>query len=127
MDLEDNEWGVDNLLDKYKGKKIDYLITDKKEFNDMNFLLSSLKSKNTNKYKLGNSFNISKSKLTKNKEKDNYNLNTEISMDINRPKTIDVSLEDKKQKQTMKIYPLLISMKIICAIHVKRILFRNTA
>ena len=98
MDLEDNEWGVDNLLDKYKGKKIDYLITDKKEFNDMNFLLSSLKSKNTNKYKLGNSFNISKSKLTKNKEKDNYNLNTEISMDINRPKTIDVSLEDKEAK-----------------------------
>ena len=98
MDLEDNEWEVKNIMDKYKGKKIDYLITDKKEFNDMNFLLSNLKSKNTNKYKLGNSFNLSKSKLTKSKEKDNYNLNTKISMDINKPKTIDVSLEDKEAK-----------------------------
>ena len=101
IQLEDNEKEAKSLLDKYKGKKIDYLLTDKKEINDMNFLLSSLKSKNNNKYKLGNSFNISKSKLTNNKEKDkdNYFVKTELNND-NKFKLVkrDLESDDKDKK-----------------------------
>ena len=101
IQLEDSEKEAKSLLDKYKGKKIDYLLTDKKEINDMNFLLSSLKSKNNNKYKLGNSFNISKSKLTNNKEKDkdNYFVKTELNND-NKFKLVkrDLESDDKDKK-----------------------------
>lgn len=64
-------------------------------------LLSSLKSKNNNKYKLGNSFNISKSKLTNNKEKDkdNYFIKTEVNND-NKFKLVKRELEsDDKDKK----------------------------
>ena len=101
IQLEDSEKEAKSLLDKYKGKKIDYLLTDKNEINDINFLLSSLKSKNNNKYKLGNSFNISKSKLTNNKEKDkdNYFIKTEVNND-NKFKLVKRELEsDDKDKK----------------------------
>ena len=101
IQLEGNEKEAKILLDKYKGKKIDYLLADKKEINDMNFLLSSLKSKNNNKYKLGNSFNISKSKLTNNKEKDkdNYFVKTELN-NYNKFKLVkrDLESDDKDKK-----------------------------
>ena len=72
MDLDDNETEAKSLIDKYKGNKMDYLLTDKKDMKSLNFLLSSLKPKNNNqsakKYKLGNSFSLPKSLFKNNKE-----------------------------------------------------------
>ena len=39
IELDDNEMEAKTLINKYKGKKIDYLLTDKKEMKNMNFLL----------------------------------------------------------------------------------------
>ena len=48
IELDDNEMEAKSLINKYKGKKIDYLLTDKKEMKNMQFLLSSLKTKINN-------------------------------------------------------------------------------
>ena len=101
MQLEDNETEAFNLIDKYKGKKKDYLLTDKTELNNINFLLSGLKSKNTNKYKLGNSgssFNFSNINQTNNKDNNNYILNSERTSDNEQLKKIEASSDDKESK-----------------------------
>ena len=82
MDLDDNETEAKSLIDKYKGNKMDYLLTDKKDMKSLEFLLSSLKPKNNNqsakKYKLGNSFSLPKSLFKNDKEIINHILNTEM-------------------------------------------------
>ena len=101
MQLEDNETEAFNLIDKYKGKNKDYLLTDKTELNNINFLLSGLKSKNTNKYKLGNSgnsFNFSNINQTNNKDNNNYILNSERTSDNEQLKKIEASSDDKESK-----------------------------
>ena len=88
MDLDDNETEAKSLIDKYKGNKMDYLLTDKKDMKSLEFLLSSLKPKNNNqsakKYKLGNSFSLPKSLFKNNKEIINHILNTEIEHEIKK-------------------------------------------
>ena len=103
MDLDDNETEAKSLIDKYKGNKMDYLLTDKKDMKSLNFLLSSLKPKNNNqsakKYKLGNSFSLPKSLFKNNKEIINHILNTEIEHEI---KKINMSIEKTEAKTDNK-------------------------
>ena len=103
MDLDDNETEAKSLIDKYKGNKMDYLLTDKKDMKSLEFLLSSLKPKNNNqsakKYKLGNSFSLPKSLFKNNKEIINHILNTEIEHEI---KKINMSIEKTEAKTDNK-------------------------
>ena len=84
IELDDNEMEAKTLINKYKGKKIDYLLTDKKEMKNMNFLLSGLKPKNNiqsnNKNRLGNSLSLPKSLFKNNKDI----LNTELEQEIKK-------------------------------------------
>ena len=99
IELDDNEMEAKSLINKYKGKKIDNLLTDKKEMKNMQFLLSSLKTKNNNqsnnKYRLGNSFSLPKSLFKNNKALNNNILNTEIEQEI---KKINISNENTETK-----------------------------
>ena len=103
MDLDDNETEAKSLIDKYKGNKMDYLLTDKKDMKSLEFLLSSLKPKNNNqsakKYKLGNSFSLPKSLFKNDKEIINHILNTEIEHEI---KKINMSIEKTEAKTDNK-------------------------
>ena len=101
FDKEESE--IKNLMDKYKVTQNNNLNTDTKQYNDITFLISNLKTKNLNRYKLLNLLSFDYSKNKNLNIKDNPYVNSERNIENIKLGKINISL-DSKQAKTNNIY-----------------------
>jgi len=97
LDKEENE--LKYLMDKYKVTQNNNFTSDKKQFNDITFLISNLKLNNINKFKLLNSLSFDYSKNTKLNNKDNLYINTEKNIENKKLAKLNISIDGKDSKR----------------------------